>query len=270
MYRAMVKEYEDFIEEGKKDATFTFWSSYLDLVENILLFIRATRDGDWQLHLASVRALLPWMFAYDRTNYARYLPVYWIEMSQLLITTHPYVFNELINGHFGVQRQDSHGFAQVACDMTIEQTVNRDTKTSGGVKGFSNNQGATDRWVRGHMHERALIITRRCEETAGKGEKSSKRVVLTTSRMTRDQQDVDNIMSTINSMTNPFAVDQETDADDLVHLSSGNVASVSVYLDLLKAGEKGDKAFINFAKTRLQGDTDLKGNQNLHTKLLLL
>ncbi|XP_030848031.1 uncharacterized protein LOC115918836 [Strongylocentrotus purpuratus] len=254
LYQAMVKEYKDFIEEGKKDATFTFWSSYLDLVGNILLFIRATREGDWQLHLASVRALLPWMFAYDRTNYARYLPVYWIEMSQLP-TTHPYIYNELMKGHFGVQRQDSHGFAQVACDMTIEQTVNRDTKTSGGVKGFSNNQGATNRWVRGH-HERALI-TRQCEVMAGKGEKSSKRVDLTKSRMTRDQQDVANIMSTINSMTNPFVVDRETDADDLVHLSSGIVASVSVCSDLLKAGEKGDKAFINFAKTRLQGDTDL-------------
>lgn len=80
-----------------------------------------------------LQSLLHWMFAYDRTNYARYLPVYWIEMSQLP-TTYPYIYNELIKGHFGVQRQDSHGFAQVACDMTIEQTVNRDTKTSRGVK----------------------------------------------------------------------------------------------------------------------------------------
>ena len=155
VYQAMVKEYENFVEEGKKDATFNFWSSYLDMVENILLFIRATREGDWQLHLASVRALLPWMFAYDRTNYARYLPVYWMEMSQLP-TTHPYIYEELMKGHFGIQRQNSHGFAQVACDMSIEQTVNRDTKTRGGVNGFSNNQGATNRWVRSH-HERALI-----------------------------------------------------------------------------------------------------------------
>ena len=254
MYQAMVKEYENFIEEGKKDATFNFWSSYLDMVENVLLFIRATREGDWQLHLASVRALLPWMFAYDRTNYARYLPVYWMEMSQLP-TTHPYIYEELMKGHFGVQRQDSHGFAQVACDMSIEQTVNRDTKTRGGVKGFSNNQGAINRRVSGH-HERALI-TRQCEEMAGKGKKSSKREDLTKSRMTRDQQDIANIMSTVNSMTNPFVVDRETDADDLVHLSSGIVAPVSVCSDLLKAGEKGDEAFINFAKTRLQGDTDL-------------
>ncbi|XP_072162941.1 LOW QUALITY PROTEIN: uncharacterized protein [Diadema setosum] len=136
VYQAMVKEYDNFIEEGKKDATFNFWSSYLEMVENVLLFIRATREGDWQLHLASVRALLPWMFAYDRTNYARYLPVYWMEMSQLP-TTYPYIYEELMKGHFGVQRQDSHGFAQVACDMSIEQTVNRDTKTRGGVKGFS-------------------------------------------------------------------------------------------------------------------------------------
>ena len=42
------------------DVTFAFWSSYLEMVEDILLFIRATREGNWSLHFASVRALLPW------------------------------------------------------------------------------------------------------------------------------------------------------------------------------------------------------------------
>ena len=31
-----------------------------------------------------------------------------------------------------VQRQQNHGFSSVACDMTIEQTLNRGSKTKGG------------------------------------------------------------------------------------------------------------------------------------------
>lgn len=53
-----------------------FWGSYIDMVGLLLRFNHATREGDWQLHLACVRAMIPYMFAYDQVNYARYLPVY--------------------------------------------------------------------------------------------------------------------------------------------------------------------------------------------------
>ena len=39
---------------------------------------------------------------------------------------------EDIRDQWTVQRQQNHGFASVACDMTIEQTLNRDSKTKGG------------------------------------------------------------------------------------------------------------------------------------------
>ncbi len=38
-----------------------------------------------------------------------------------------------LSSNFSVQRQNIHGFSAVACDQTIEQTVNRDSKTNGGL-----------------------------------------------------------------------------------------------------------------------------------------
>ena len=38
---------------------------------------------DWDLHLAAFRAMIPWFFACDRTNYARYGSAYWVEMTTL-------------------------------------------------------------------------------------------------------------------------------------------------------------------------------------------
>lgn len=100
------------------------------MVEILLLSLRSTREGNWSLHLASVRLMLPWMFTYDHISYSQYLSVYWLEMSDFL-TTHPYVHQECLNGHFAVQRTEN-AFAQIACNQTFEQTANRDSKTKGG------------------------------------------------------------------------------------------------------------------------------------------
>ena len=37
----------------------TFWLSYMEMIEILLGLIRASRLGDWMLHLASVRAMIP-------------------------------------------------------------------------------------------------------------------------------------------------------------------------------------------------------------------
>lgn len=75
--------------------TFQFWSSYIRMVEDLLTFIRATREADWGLHLSSVRIMLPWFFSYDRVNYSRYLSAYWHEMSNLQ-DTHPRTYTQVI------------------------------------------------------------------------------------------------------------------------------------------------------------------------------
>ena len=69
----------------------SLWMSYVDMVEIILGLLRSSREGDFLLHLASTRAMIPWCFSYDRLNYARYLPIYYAQMSNLGID-HPGVY----------------------------------------------------------------------------------------------------------------------------------------------------------------------------------
>ena len=54
--------------------------------------------------------------------------------------------------------------------MTIEQTINRDTKTHGGIIGFSRTSRAVQKWI-ATAHQQAKI-TRNCWHMAG--ETSSK------------------------------------------------------------------------------------------------
>ena len=49
-----------------------FWISYLDMVEILLGLLRVSREGDWKLHLSCIRKMVPWCFAYNNLNYARY------------------------------------------------------------------------------------------------------------------------------------------------------------------------------------------------------
>lgn len=71
-WERLVAQYQTFIREQSETCpTFALWSSYIDMVQILLTFIRATRQSDWSLHLNAVRVMMPWYFAYDRVNYAR-------------------------------------------------------------------------------------------------------------------------------------------------------------------------------------------------------
>ena len=49
---------------------FKFARDYTKFVMCILMFIRASREGDWNLHLESLKALAKYFFPHDRLNYA--------------------------------------------------------------------------------------------------------------------------------------------------------------------------------------------------------
>ena len=73
--------------------------------------------------------------------------------------TRPKAYSMLSQGDFGVQRTTSHGFLQLPVDQTMEQTLNRNTKTKGGIIGFSLKKGAVQRWML-TVHARASFVDR--------------------------------------------------------------------------------------------------------------
>ena len=66
-----------------------------------------------------------------------------------------------IDQNWTVKRQNRYGFSSIACDMTIEQTLNRDSKMKGGLVGMTLDRGAMHRWITGQAKRSA--ITRQCE-----------------------------------------------------------------------------------------------------------
>ena len=79
--------------------------------------------------------------------------------------SHPAAYRELKQGQFAVQRVQGRAFAQVPVDQAIEQSLNRDTKTRGGIIGFSLKPGAVHRWII-TTRERSAV-PRFCKELTG-------------------------------------------------------------------------------------------------------
>ena len=106
----------------------------------------STRVGNWSLFIESIRDITNSAFAYDKYNYSRYFLVFLREMLQLP-SSHPEIYETFKAGHFCVQLSKENTFVRNESDNTIENTMNKDIKTLGGLAGFGLNQAATDRWV---------------------------------------------------------------------------------------------------------------------------
>ena len=57
-----------------------FARDYMKFVMCILMFIRASGEGDWNLYLESLKALAKYFFAHNRLNYGRMVPLYLAQM----------------------------------------------------------------------------------------------------------------------------------------------------------------------------------------------
>ena len=99
----------------KDNVNFKFWWGYIQMVQILLLFTRAHRDGNWELHLYAFQAMLPYFMRYNHTNYARWGTIYISEMHHLP----PDVLQEFQSGNFVVKRS-SHQFNQVDPDQSQE------------------------------------------------------------------------------------------------------------------------------------------------------
>ena len=77
-----------------------------------------------------VRSTLPWFFAYDRTNYSRYLTAQYQDLLTLE-SDFPDVHAEFLSGNFSVQLSNTNPFGRMEADKVIETTINKETKTPG-------------------------------------------------------------------------------------------------------------------------------------------
>ena len=241
-------DYLQMLRDGQQGELQQFWMSYLDMVDVLLGLIRASRESNLELHLACIEEICHWLFAYDKTNYSRYLPVYWLDM-QKIVSTNEEAREFLSAGGLSVQLSNTNPFGRIPPDQTIEETANKDTQTAKGIRHFSLNANKVNRhFLSAEYRSTALHLLR--HYTLQKQDVVN-HTDLNQPRIERDNTAVKSIKTLLEeSWINPMNPENDT----LVSIATGRVATTEVKNDLMKAKELGKSNFKSFCEERLQSE----------------
>ena len=110
-----------------------------------LLFLRSVRSRHFDLHVHSLDKLLPWVFAFDQYNYARWMSVHQFNM-EMLHKINSLIYQEFnATGNFVVARTNSD-FSSIALDQRHEQ-LNKGIKGDGGMVGLTEDEEKFRHWT---------------------------------------------------------------------------------------------------------------------------
>ena len=225
---------------AQQSVQFDYWLKTLSLEIIMLLFSRSIREGNFQLYMESLTAIVPWMFALDHTHYSRWLSVHIRDMVSLK-EKHPAIFTESCAGNFSVNKTGNK-FSAMALDQRHEQN-NATVKESGGAIGLLTNPSALRSWMVAGPE-----IARMMSELEEKPEASQH---LHHEQHRRVQEtflkEVKSVVALFENMGNPFLENSE----DLMVLDTRDVMDASVGETMRNTEVLGKEQFEEFVDERL-------------------
>ena len=239
-----------------------FYRNYMLLFESLLMFIRASREQSWELHLNSLSNLCPYFFAFDMLNYARMTPVYLSQMYALRKNDET-TWNILNNGHFSVNKTIVP-FSAIGADHGIEQE-NRALKVLGGIKGLSNCQHALSDYFL-TAAELGNIVEDFCDKFSLKDKQYRKRdehYQLTGSKRKRINENIEKILSVFTDHNVSFE-----SCNTVYNIVTKKILPSQFATKFLAAKSIGKQRYKNFVQERLIGNTsiwELLGKEKLPT-----
>lgn len=138
-------ESEAWEEQSIADSPqFQYWWLTLKLSFLILIFVRTEQDGNFSLYVEALKKLVSWFFSLDQTNYARWLPIYFRDLS-ILFHVHPEIKSEFCKGNFVIHKAD-----RILSGMSIDHGHEQNStllKGSRDVVGLTKNPCEYRRWM---------------------------------------------------------------------------------------------------------------------------
>ena len=102
------------------------------------------REGNWKLHLSAIQRALPLVFAVDRTNYKRWLLLYFEDCLSLPIK-YPLIYESFLDGEFVVKLK-KRSTSAVPMDQALESKYNKPAKSASGIIGIMYKKEAVRIW----------------------------------------------------------------------------------------------------------------------------
>ena len=113
-------DFERLCEMHKKESPqFFYWNLVMSMELATLTLIQSFRKADFELYHKSLAELLPYFFANNNVNYARWLTIHLRDM-MAIEENHPNIAEELEKGNFVVHKSE-RAFSGLAIDQAHEQ-----------------------------------------------------------------------------------------------------------------------------------------------------
>lgn len=107
-----------------------------------LMLVRSYREGNFSLYVESLKLIVPWFFALDHQNYARWVSIHIRDMESLPES----ILKEFEDNSHWVINKTNNRFSKIPIDQAHEQN-NKIAKGSGGAVGLTENPSAFRKWM---------------------------------------------------------------------------------------------------------------------------
>ncbi|CAH2005907.1 unnamed protein product [Acanthoscelides obtectus] len=213
---------------ANRGATAKLWIQYFEMVTLVKLFIEAERTGNWNLHLQVVYQMLPYFHASGHFLYARCCHLYLQDMHSLKDKMSAQEYEMFTGGGF-TARRTSKFWCGTWTDMTIEQSLMRIMKITGGLThGRGVSESILCKWTKGMTS--LQNICEEMEKMCGVAFTSSEQhVEMRESRIKRDTSDSKNFMDWF-TQHHPFP-----NVGDILSLTTGVVGDSTINCHMAKA-----------------------------------
>lgn len=203
----------------------------------MMRFCRASHEGDWPLHISTVEAMLPYMFAANKHNYSRY-GLYFVRSMTWL---DPEILDKFCEGQQSLHHNAGLYNGQWS-DMFIETNWMRKGHGPGGVIGMTENPQTLATWA--YSMNATMALTGDLKNMTGDVESlHTRHKEEAPSRIRRDRDDRRSLQAALECRVDPM--DPGThDSGCLLNISNGQIAQPNVNVD--KALEIGKEQLTQF------------------------
>ena len=243
-----IQYYQTFIE-----GDMAHWiDSFLEMVHLLLNIIHFQRTGNWDGFLESVYKFLPYCFSLNRKNYSRNLTYQYLDMLDLKRRNSD-AYTYLENGGFtGSLSGEVH--TNIPCDQIIETTINRFSKSTGGLMGKTEDKDASEKWCRLNPYMTAI---KEHMDSKVEHRRTGAHIELGTRRKKKDESDVALVVGTLDA----WVPELYSKDKPLTNISNGVPAPETLVVNsrsLMSRGEKERDAFFSRISTLGEAIVDEK------------
>ena len=217
----------------------------------LFLFIRASRQGLWELHLSSLHEMSKYFFAHDQINYARLVPLYLADMYTLKENDQQ-TWECLSNGNFTVSKSDIC-FTSIGVDHALEQE-NKRLKVYGGIKGLTNvnNMSALNKFmlIEPEINDICNVVDKILSYI-----NTLPRIKHHESSASKNKRVTKNV-NKLQKFMNSFDINFEN-GQKLHNVITKAIIPDSYTNEIISNGEEGQKMYKNFVKERIEGQMSI-------------